>query len=415
MQLATYRIPDEGRSSRRNIETFPDAGHVRFGDEVLLYTAASKWKETRQRAERAGIQLQPRNDSIARERLHLVTQIGNIFQQKHPDVLVILNKGRYLAVELDPKRARRLAAADPTCYSVQPIGATRVVFDIRAPSAKRAAAPDWVGALVSRVSRARVEANLQHLVSYPSRHSASGYFSDAAAWAADQLRLLGYETRVEQVGMGGTGRSFNVVAEKAGAGSGQRQALLAVAHLDSINWAEGPSAIAPGADDNGSGSAGLLEIATVLADHPATHDLRLILFGGEEQGLFGSREYVDRLSAAERQAIRAVINMDMIASLNSSTATVLLEGGTVSQQFLDGLAEAAGAYTQLGVQTSLNPFNSDHVPFIEAGIPAVLTIEGTDSANGRVHTAGDTIQHLNYDLMLDILRMNVAFAARILE
>jgi hypothetical protein len=415
MQLATYRIPAEGRSSRRKIETFPDAGYIRFGDEVLLYTAASKWKETRQRAERAGIQLQPRKDSVPRERLHLVTQIGNLFQQKHPDARVILNKGRYLAVDLDPKVARRFAAEDPRCYSVQPVGAIRVVFDTRAPSAKRAAAPESIGALVSRVSRTRVEANLQHLVSYPSRHSTSSHYADAAAWAADQLRLLGYETRVEQVGMGGAGRSFNVVAEKASAGSGQRQALLVVAHLDSINWAEGSSAPAPGADDNGSGTAGLLEIATVLADHSAAHDLRLILFGGEEQGLFGSRQYVDRLPAAERLAIRAVINMDMIASLNTPTATVLLEGATVSQRVLEELADAAAAFTQLGVQTSLNPFNSDHVPFIEAGIPAVLTIEGTDGANARVHTAGDTIQHLNYDLMLDILRMNVAFAARILE
>jgi hypothetical protein len=415
MQVATYRIPAKNRSSRRSFEAFPDAKHISFGDEVLLYTAASKWTETQQRAERAGIQLEPHKKSVTRERLHLVTQIGDMFRKKHPGVPVILNKGRYLAIELDPERARRLGAENPACYNIRPIEAIQVAFDIRVPIAKRAAAPEWIKALVSRVSRARLEANLQHLVSYPTRHSTSSHYVDAAAWAADQLRFLGYRTRTEQIRVGAAGRSLNIVAEKSGVASGPRQVFLVVAHLDSINWAEGSSASAPGADDNGSGSAGLLEIATVLANHPALHDLRFILFGGEEQGLFGSRQYVERLLTGERQRIRAAINMDMIASLNTSTPTVLLEGATVSEHTIEGLVEAAGAFTQLGIQTSLNAANSDHVPFIEAGIPAVLTIEGTDSANGRVHTAADSIQHLSYDLMLDVLRMNVAFAARTLE
>jgi Zn-dependent M28 family amino/carboxypeptidase len=78
------------------------------------------------------------------------------------------------------------------------------------------------------------------------------------------------------------------------------------------------------------------------------------------------------------------------------------------------LASAAATYTALGVQTSLHPFNSDHVPFIEEGFSAVLTIEGTDGANDNVHTANDTLDNINYDLALDILRMNVATTARAL-
>ena len=75
--------------------------------------------------------------------------------------------------------------------------------------------------------------------------------------------------------------------------------------------------------------------------------MRLILFGGEEEGLFGSKYYVATLDAADKARIRCVVNMDMIAALNSPTRTVLLEGAPVSQTTIDGLSEAASTYTDL--------------------------------------------------------------------
>jgi len=103
--------------------------------------------------------------------------------------------------------------------------------------------------------------------------------------------------------------------------------------------------------------------------------------------------------------------MDMIASLNSPTRSVLLESAPLSQTTIDGLSEAASTYTDLEVEVSLNPFASDHVPFIKADIPAVLTIEGADSTNHNIHPANDTLEKLDYDFGLEILRMNVAFIA----
>jgi Zn-dependent M28 family amino/carboxypeptidase len=103
--------------------------------------------------------------------------------------------------------------------------------------------------------------------------------------------------------------------------------------------------------------------------------------------------------------------MDMIGTLNTSTRSVMLEGAPLSQSVIDGLAEAAATYTDLTVETSLHPFASDHVPFINAAIPSVLTIEGADSTNSNVHSIRDTLDHINYDLALEILRMNVAFVA----
>lgn len=161
--------------------------------------------------------------------------------------------------------------------------------------------------------------------------------------------------------------------------------------------------------------AGVLVIGRALAGRSTRHDLRLILFGGEEQGLFGSRHYVNGLDADERSRINAVVNMDMIACQNTSQATALLEEGPASRAMIEALAEAAQAHTSLAAQTSLNPFNSDYVPFLDLGTPAVLMIEGTDSANDRFHTDRDTLDTLDINLALEILRMNVMFVAQSLD
>jgi Zn-dependent M28 family amino/carboxypeptidase len=152
-----------------------------------------------------------------------------------------------------------------------------------------------------------------------------------------------------------------------------------------------------------------------LKDQAGVHDLQLILFGGEEEGLFGSLHHVAQLAPADRERLRAVVNMDMIGTLNTPTPAVLLEGADVSRGLIDGLAAAAATYTGLTIQVSLDPFGSDHMPFINNGLAAVLTIEGTDQANENEHTANDTLDHINYELMLEILRMNTAFIASELD
>ena len=78
---------------------------------------------------------------------------------------------------------------------------------------------------------------------------------------------------------------------------------------------------------------------------------------------------------------------------------------------IDALAKAAHDHTSLRVLTSLNPFASDHVPFIDAGLPAVLTIEGADDQNVDEHTPRDTLVGLELSLAVEILRMNAGATA----
>lgn len=341
-------------------------------------------------------------------------QHGRQFQQHHPRTPVLVDRGRFLLVALDPARARQLARARPTCYGVTPLRKGHVVFDVADPRAHRTARAPGIQALVDRLSRSALEATLAHLAAFPTRHSTSAGYGEASAWARRALADLGYRVGYRTVPVAGKA-SRSVLAERPGQGpDGARGVVVVTAHLDSINLAGGAAAPAPGVDDNGSGSAGLLEMARVLAEAGGRHDLRLILFGGEEQGLLGSRRYVATLPAAQRARIRAVVNMDMIGSVNSATRSVLLEGAPLAQGVMDGLARAAATYTALVVERSLHPFASDHVPFLDAGIPAVLTIEGADNANSSIHTAQDTLDRVVLDFALEILRMNVAFVAEAL-
>jgi hypothetical protein len=411
MKLATYHVPQKARGRGFDLTLPPGASWARFGNDLLFYCEETQWKGLADRARKG--QLQRRNQvlTVKKERMHIVVQNGRLFQQEHPKIPVILDRGRFLLVELDPARGRRLGWESPTCYGVLPLSKNQVVFDAQPRAASRAAPVPSTQKLVDKISRLTFQADLTHLASFPTRFSTSAHYAKASAAARTQLKEMGYTTKFQNITVNG-GASRNVIAEKKGDAAGARKVVLVTAHLDSINLKGGPTANAPGADDNGSGSAGLLEIARVLRDHRSKHDLRFILFGGEEEGLFGSKHYVAKLSASERARIQAVVNMDMIASLNTSTRSVLLEGATLSQRVIDGLKEAAATYTHLTVETSLNPFASDHVPFIDAGIPAVLTIEGADNTNSRVHSSKDTIEHLKPDLALEILRMNVALVAK---
>lgn len=345
---------------------------------------------------------------VAEQDLYVVVQKGRLFQRAHPEVRVLMDRGRHLIVELAADSAADLVASRSSDFAVRPAQRGMSLVSRRPPAG--AARVDWVQDLVDGVEHDAFVANLTQLTAFPTRHSTSPEYLEASAFVRDTLDTLGYETLFESVNVGGAA-TRNVVASRTGGGLASRDLIYVVAHLDSVNHEGGPGAPAPGADDNASGSAGVVAIARALRHHPSVHDLRLVLVGGEEQGLLGSRQHVLNLPQTERNRVRAVINMDMIGNRNTPSNGVLLEGASISQNLIDALATAAATYTTLAVETSLMPFNSDHVSFLDGGLPAVLTIEAADSANDAVHGAGDVLANIEVDLAVEILKMNVAVLA----
>jgi Zn-dependent M28 family amino/carboxypeptidase len=161
----------------------------------------------------------------------------------------------------------------------------------------------------------------------------------------------------------------NVIAEKLGAN--EDNVVMAGAHLDSV-------LAGPGINDNGSGSAAILEVAEQLANTNTQNTLRFAWWGAEESGLVGSTNYVNSLSQAEKDRIALYLNFDMVGSPNyifmtqdadqsSFTAPVPVPPGSVQ---IEDLFESF--YTLRGEPYDDAAFDgrSDYQAFIVNGIPA---------------------------------------------
>ncbi|MEN6344605.1 MAG: M28 family peptidase [Armatimonadia bacterium] len=201
---------------------------------------------------------------------------------------------------------------------------------------------------------------------------------------------FGLTTSLEYFSHGGyTG--YNVV----GVWGGTRRPndiFVVGAHYDSVSN--------PGADDNASGVAGVLESARVLSQYDFEATLVFIAFDREEQGLHGSRGYA---AAHSLDQILGMVDLDMIAynPATSSHDRVALYKGTGSlpgdAALKTELAYAINTYGQ-GLQAVDRGAigASDHQSFQEVGKPACLLIEDSFSSNPYYHTAQDSTDTLNY-------------------
>jgi Zn-dependent M28 family amino/carboxypeptidase len=188
-------------------------------------------------------------------------------------------------------------------------------------------------------------------------------FADGVALAQPgstaHVRVVPNETRTD----------VNVIAELPGRNADN--VVMAGAHLDSVT-------AGPGINDDGSGSAALLETALTMAKVTPENTLRFAWWGAEEEGLIGSTAYVEGLSQAERDRIALYMNYDMVGSPNyifmvydadQSTfeAPVAVPPGSTA---IEDLYESY--YTMIGEPYDDTAFSgrSDYQAFIEAGIPS---------------------------------------------
>jgi hypothetical protein len=173
----------------------------------------------------------------------------------------------------------------------------------------------------------------------------------------------------------------NVVATKPGTVS-PGQIYIIGGHYDSVSN--------PGADDNASGVAAVLETARILSQYPSDTTIRFIAFDLEELGLYGSKAYT---TAHQNDDIRGMISLDMVC-YDPDTNHALIYGRTASNPIKTALANALAEYSGgLTVTVGGQLDQSDHAPFEARGWQACLLIEGAVWANPYYHTQND-----NYDM-----------------
>jgi Iap family predicted aminopeptidase len=201
-------------------------------------------------------------------------------------------------------------------------------------------------------------------------------------------RELGPEVELEVDAVSERRRTVNVLAETAG-GGGDR-VIMAGGHLDSV-----PAG--PGINDNGSGTAALLEMADALGGRAPGAPVRLAFWGAEELGLIGSRHYVNELEPEEREEIAAYVNLDMVGSPEPARG-VYSDADPEIERLLRRLVGPGAEEENAGA-------NSDHAPFERAGIPVGGLFTGAGEPHDPCyHRACDDVDNIDMPILETMTR-----------
>ncbi|MFF9201655.1 M28 family peptidase [Streptomyces sp. NPDC014986] len=292
---------------------------------------------------------------------------------------------------------RRFAVASVTLAVVLGCGTLPAAAAGSVPVADTLAAPD--------VDVTKVRGHLSELSAIAGRNggnrrSTGQGYRDSVAYVKGRLQAAGYTVTEQPCTSGCTsGAGPNLIAEWPHGDAGN--VYMFGAHLDSVS-------AGPGMNDNGSGSAALLENALTLArQNPSMRNrVRFAWWTDEEQGLNGSDFYVRSLSSTDRARIRAYYNFDMVASVN---------GGYFVNHITSSAAAPMKAYwDSLGLRPEENTEGagrSDDYPFEQYGIPTSGYAMGASARKtsaqaakwgGTAGSAYDPCYHRSCDTLTNI-------------
>ena len=309
---------------------------------------------------------------------------------------------------------------------------------------------DQISYLVGQVDIGRLRAHVsqladgeRHSLYSPARHAESTDYISAA------FEDCGLETRQHTFDLHGR-RGINVLAHQAGASDREVPPLLVSAHYDTVRGS-------PGADDNASGVATLLECARVLSMAKLNRGVEYAAFDMEKQpgggSLAGSRAFVKDIRRkgegvlGEKRAYEGVYNLEMVGYRSGAgtqghpagSRFILPRAYKWAQQrgfrgdFIASVAQGPGVRlgqslheaarrwvpelevlpVNLRHRIPIMPeiFRGDHAPFWMAGIPAIMITDTANFRNPHYHRPTDTADTLDYDFMGDVTRALIATLA----
>ncbi|MBU5636769.1 M28 family peptidase [Geomonas sp. Red69] len=289
------------------------------------------------------------------------------------------------------------------------------------------------GRSLSAVSRDRIEQHLKFLVGVRHPVAAPAALQRACSYLEDTLRALGYAVDLHGFFDGGQ-EYHNVVATRLGTRRPEKRVLV-LAHFDTV-------AGSPGADDNASGVALLLELATMFKEWRPELTLQFVGVNLEENsdrdehgtGLRGSRALA-AFALQQGWEIEAVVVLESVAFAGGSVrqaapAGVPLQvppngdflaviGNELAQGVVARFALAADSFDiALPVVPLVVPDNgellpdtrrSDHAPFWDAGYPAIMLTDTTNFRNPHYHEPSDTLETLNLAFAVRVCQATAAF------
>jgi len=268
-----------------------------------------------------------------------------------------------------------------------------------------------IQALVDQVNPNAWLADIVTLSSWSRRTGEAGNVS-AANWIENKFQQLNLAVSKPSFNVGQTNTN-NIMAIQSGTTRPDDWYVVG-GHMDSI---ANNAPNAPGAVDNASGCAAVLEMARIASAYHFAGSIIFICYSGEEQGLYGSEFHANTLIANNNdEKIKAALTMDMVGYIHNSQHELLVESSASYQWLMNSLVQNAATYApNLSVITSTNYFGSDHVSYIDNDMPGVLSIDNDYSLYPNYHRSTDLPENINLSQGESIIKTNLATLAELAE
>ena len=293
-----------------------------------------------------------------------------------------------------------------------------------------------VSSYISQVDTTVLRKDIEAVYGLRHRTSDSVHLALVKRLLRDSLTKYGYDVIRQEFSYKGYAAE-NIIARKPGCGTIRKKIVLC-AHFDTV-------IDSPGADDNASGMAALLEMARILSSLPAENAIEIVFVDLEEPGMVGSRKYVESQNS-RREEIISTVNLDMIGyestepfsqhlpesislafpavrqkvEQNESKGDFVIcvaneRSAGLRDKFLEGMTNYLPDRKVISIVTpgksEILPYlrYSDHSSFWDKDYPAIFIGDGSDSRNPNYHSPRDTKSTLNYPFMRDCTAAILAF------
>jgi hypothetical protein len=283
------------------------------------------------------------------------------------------------------------------------------------PAAKQVAPEDFrYDTLAILVNQDSIYAYNKRLEDFHTRYVFTDSVDRARDWLEDKFQSFGYHNVTVQPfwhsSWAGTGYGYNVIAVKEGSVEPD-QVVLIGAHYDSYSTDDAFNA-APGADDDASGVALVLELARILNNVPLRKTVMFVAFSAEEQWMYGSGYMADEMHAAGTK-LEAMFNYDMVAY----TADTYWDLDVHSEYYdiYRAVTHAAAERVTLlhpVVQGMSRP--GDNYPFEDLGYPTIR-VEESDFNTPNYHKVTDLCSQINFPYLAEVTKMALVALASVAD
>gem|GEM_PF-3064517 len=271
--------------------------------------------------------------------------------------------------------------------------------------------------IMGLVDQSQFASIIQRLQDFKTRYSYTDSCRASEVWVHDSLSAMGYETELLPFEYEGE-TWYNVVARKIGVLYPDSIYIIS-GHVDSRSY-EDPYYLAPGAEDNATAVAAVMEAARIFTHYDFGCTIEFFVPSGEEQGLIGSAAYAQQCYSNSKN-IAGVLNYDMISYADDYGWNLVIYADAnfpAEMQLAELYAFIVDEYTDAfpeRLNTNGPQWGSDHYHFSLLGFPAIFGIDAEiwygDDWYPWYHTTDDVIDHLVLEFGVEIVKSGVATIA----